>query len=305
VEQPTDVTLPFLSYGIFRPRQLAFFQLAELVADLRDPIAVSGRLLVRDGLPIVELDPSRSSSVDGALLHFQPELLEAAYKRISGMEPDAQYRWDTVQLDEVGMANILVARRASHGSHEWDFDSHDEWDGWRDPLFTDALEVVEETLSSSDFHPDDLRPTFRLQMAYLLLWSSIERYLSLRYHLGPKNENSRVSTSGLINKLAEEPAFVKGLSLTVTEPRRIYRADDPGKHVDLDVESPKKSVWFYYQIRSNITHRGKGVVRDHRILASALPQLLSIFRMVLAEAEAEAKKLADSLSQHKAPPPGV
>jgi hypothetical protein len=298
VEPPTDLTLPFLAYGIFRPRQLAFFRLAELVADLSDPIAVPGRLLVRDGLPIVELDHSGSSSVSGALIEFKPLRRESAYERISEMEPDAQYRWDTVQLNRVGMANILVARRASDGSHEWDFDSHDEWDGWRDPLFNDALEVVNETISlSSGFNPGDLRPTFRLQMAYLLLWSSIERYLALRYHLGPKTKDSRVSTSGIINNLAQEPAFAEGLKLTVTETERLYRADDPGKHVDLDPERPRKSVWFYYQIRSNITHRGKGVVQDHRILASALPQLLAIFRIVLAGAETEATTLAELFAQ--------
>jgi hypothetical protein len=55
MKPPAGVTLPFLSYGIFRPGQLAFFQLADLVSDISDPVEFPGRLLVRDGLPIVEL----------------------------------------------------------------------------------------------------------------------------------------------------------------------------------------------------------------------------------------------------------
>jgi hypothetical protein len=294
MELPVDVTLPFLAYGIFRPDQIAFFQLADLVADIVDPVPVPGRFLVRDGLPIIDSTAPGVSDVDGSLMHFRPRSEILAYERISDMEPDAQYRWDTVGLD-VGLANILVARQPSRGSDTWDFESHEAWDGWRDPVFTEALEVVEEMLRSSrDFNPGDLRPTFRLQMAYLLLWSSIERYLSLRYHLGPKNDSSRLTTSGLVRKLSEEVAFTDALRRLVTRTDRIYRADNPDAGEVLDPTNPKKSLGYYYQVRSNITHRGKGVVRDHRTLVKALRELLSIFQAVLGEAKAEAERLAAS-----------
>lgn len=294
MKQPADTSLPFLAYGIFRPGQLAFFQLADLVADLVDPVAVRGRLLVRDGLPLVELTSGDFSAIDGALLSFRSGAEVLAYERISDMEPDQQYVWDTVVL-EAGEANILTARRPGRGSDDWEFQDHEDWDGWRDPVFTDALEVVDETLRAyQDFDPGHMRPTFQLQMAYLLLWSSIERYLSLRYHLGSKQEGSRVTTYGLVRKLADEPAFAGALDRYVTRTVRIYRADDPGRHVDLEPSDPKKSLGYYYQVRSNITHRGKGVVRDHRTLAAALPELLSVFRAVLADAKVEAERLAAS-----------
>ena len=203
------------------------------------------------------------------------------------MEPDAQYKWATVTLDS-GAANLLVTvnRRTEA---RLGYESHEEWNGWRDPLFTDALDVVEETLADwKDFNPGDMRPTFRLEMAYMLLWSSIERYLALRYHLGPKNENSRVSVRGLVLKLAEEPAFTNSLTHVVTRTHRIYRADDPDGHEDLNPVDPKKSVDYYYQVRSNITHRGKGVMRDHETLVNSLTELLAIFRDVLGAAKQDA-----------------
>lgn len=49
-----------------------------------------------------------------------------------------------------------------------------------------------------------------------------------------------------------------------------------------------------YQVRSNIAHRGKGVVHDHDTLAHALDELLPIFRTVLDEAKTEAERLAAS-----------
>jgi hypothetical protein len=53
----------------------------------------------------------------------------------------------------------------------------------------------------------------------------------------------------------------------------------------LDPESPEKAVDYYYQVRSNITHRGKGVGRDYNLLRDSLAELLPIFREVLREAE--------------------
>ncbi len=295
MKQPTDTSRPFLAYGIFRPGQLAFFQLADLVRDRIDSVAIPGRLLVRDGLPLVELGSPNTATIAGALLRFRPGAEGLAYERIAEMEPDEQYRWDTIDLD-VGEVNILVARSPQRGSESWEFQDHEDWDGWRDPVFTDALAVVEETLlASPDFDPGDMRPTFRLQMAYLLLWSSIERYLSLRYHFGAKQEGSRVTTYGLVRKLANEAAFARSLEHHVTRTDRIFRADDPGHYEDLDPADPKKSLGYYYQVRSNITHRGKSAVRDHRRLSATLSELLLVFRAVLADAKAEAEQLAAAL----------
>ena len=52
------------------------------------------------------------------------------------------------------------------------------WNGWDDPLFTSALDVVKETLHSQTQFDWDLKPLFRLQMAYLLLWSG---YRAIRF----------------------------------------------------------------------------------------------------------------------------
>lgn len=276
MERPPNINRPFFAYGLFRPGQLAFFQLREFVSKVTDPAQVAGNLLLRDGLPIIDPEEKRCST-KGALLTFRPEQAAEAYDRISKMEPDKHYRWHEDEVDGVS-ANVLVGRSPGKGSVPCD---DAEWNGWNDPLFTAALDVVEETLKSQNFDWD-LKPLFRLQMAYLLLWSSIERYVSLRYHLADKVMEK-------VGQLACEQAFVKGLSQHAKERREVYRADRPDQREVLDPKSPQKALAYYYQVRSNITHRGKGVVRDYDLLEKSLAELLPIFRKVLKAAKRDAR----------------
>ncbi len=155
--------------------------------------------------------------------------------------------------------------------------AEEEWDGKRDPLFTAALDVVEETLRTNREFAWDLKPLFRLQMAYLLLWSAIERYVSLRYHLG-----ERVNQK--VNHLASENVFTEALAEARPLKREVVRSHKPEEKAVLDWENPKKALDYYYQVRSNITHRGKAVVEDHDRLLKSLDELLPIFQKVLNSA---------------------
>lgn len=280
MEQPKDVKLPFFAYGVFKPGQLAFFQIKEFVIKA-ECARIKGTILLRDGLPILDIS-QREIAAEGSIIWFSPEHCEKAYKMISKMEPDNQYRWDKKNCNNQ-QVNVLIGRSPNKGT-TCD-DNPIQWDGWEDPLFTVALEVVEDTLNddknNSEFTLVDLRPLFRLQMAYSLLWSSIERYTSLRYHLGD-------DVTEKINNLASEQAFASSLKKNVEENREIYRADRPGDKEILDPDNPKKSINYYYQIRSNIAHRGKAAKKDYDTLQKSLNELLSIFRDVLKAAEQDA-----------------
>lgn len=269
MERPTRPDLPFFAYGLFRPGQLAFFQLRALTSRV-EPAHIAGSLLLRDGLPILDLNPL--GQVNGALLSFFPLRAAEAYDRILAIDPGKHYCWHECEVDGKS-ANVLVGRHPAKGSVPCD----EEWNGWMDPLFTAALDVVEETHKSQKFDWD-LRPLFRLQMAYLLLWSSIERYVSLRYHLGEK-------ATLKVQKLAQESAFAQSLMRHVKSSRKVHRADRPNDDEELDPKSPTKAISYYYQVRSNITHRGKGVVQDYELLEKSLEELLPIFREVLKAAE--------------------
>jgi hypothetical protein len=276
MERPADIGLPFFAYGLFRPGQLAYFQLRELVDTVTHPAEIKGRLLLRDGLPII--DPEDRGLTRGALLTL-PGREGEAYDQISKMEPDNHYRWGKGQVNRK-FANVLFGKHPKKGSARCD---EGEWNGWSDPLFTEALEVVEETLKNPG--PDgQIKRLFRLQMAYLLLWSSIERYVSLRYHLGGEVIKK-------IEQLADEPAFAESLLLRiqVTEPTKVHRADRPDDKEVLDPSNPKNSLLYFYQLQCNLTHRGKASFDDYAKIGNGLAQLLPIFRDVLKAAESDAK----------------
>lgn len=276
MDNPHNISLPFFAYGIFKPGQLGYLRLRDLVAETKPGCEIKGELLIRDGLPIINQKPRHSGTCIGTILTFKPEAVEAAYRRIAEIEPDKHYYWDVASVQDTDV-NVLFGRSPTKGSIPFE---DEEWDGRSDPLFTAALEVIDETLQANAVFEWDLKPLFRLQMAYLLLWSAIERYVSLRYHLGDK-------VMPKINALAGELAFAEALKRFVAEDRIVFRADQPDKKVLLDPSNPKKSLEYYYQIRSNITHRGKGVVRDYERINASLKELLKIFRYTLNNAFAE------------------
>jgi hypothetical protein len=113
-------------------------------------------------------------------------------------------------------------------------------------------------------------------MAYLLLWSAIERFATFRYHLGDKPWHK-------VQQLADEPSFREAVRELVATGAQVQRADHPSRTVHLNPEKPESIVAYFYQLRSNIAHRGKGIPHDFDRLHVALGQLLAIFRHVVAQ----------------------
>lgn len=275
---PKELTLPFFTYGLFRPGQIGYRELRPLVEHYEENLVVKGKLLERDGLPIFK---SGDGEVTGVLIYFKKESEEDAYKIIIGIEPDKLYRWDVtdaIKGDQILKVNLLVGKRPSRGSNSLEA----VWDGRQELLFLSALEVVRETLEQNRDFEWNLKPLFRLQMAYMLLWGAIERFASFKYHLGDK-------ATMKVFKLAEDPVFASALCEIVSESRKVFRSDDPECDEKLDPNQPEKALKYYYQVRSNIIHRGKAAVGDHDILVKSLGELSEIFRRILA-AEFELEK---------------
>jgi len=113
-------------------------------------------------------------------------------------------------------------------------------------------------------------------MAYTLLWSAIERYAGLKYHLG-RNVNEKVF------HIANENVFIDSLKKNVKSIRKIFSVTDLKKYT-LDSNNPKGSLKYYYQVRSNVVHRGKAVTHDFDTVKSSLEELLAIFKDLLNEA---------------------
>lgn len=277
---PECPDLPYFAYGLFKPGELAYGQLEPLVDGNPAEAAVSGALYVRDGLPL--LQPGRLDRVRGALLRFREGKAEEAYARISGFEPRKHYRWDAVTLEGTGeTANALLGRSPKKASI---LVEEGVWTGRQDPVLTRGLSVVREVadahgggkFSSAPPATFDWPRLFRLQMAYLFLWTIIERFASLAY--GPTLEPMEK-----VGELGNDPSFQRALSRVVTKGKRVYDSRSPNSHADLDPGRGHSSAKYYYYVRSNLSHRGKGAWSDGEIVRRSLLELHAIVGLVLEE----------------------
>ena len=279
--------LLFFAYGLFKPGQLAYKQIAELVVDYEPMATVKGVFYERDGLPLLKTDAY--NTVKGALLTFHTGQAQEAYKRINSIEPESQYSWVDIEVsipNGVVKARVLLGVSPNKGSVRPDYDS---WDGKTDPLFTTALEVIEQLVHENKDFMWDLKNLFRLEMGYLLLWSAIERFVSFRYPLQSSEiDPKRRSIERQVEMISKEPSFKSALKEVVKEEsRNIFRADQNFasrvRTIKLNPDNPLMSIRYYYQLRCNIAHRGKGLPHDHERLISSLEELIYIFREVLDE----------------------
>jgi hypothetical protein len=268
---PENPELPLLEYGLFKPGQPAWFQIREFVQDVVDATDMDGLLRLREGIPI--LDTAADGVVWGSLITFRDGEGTLAYQRIASLEPERQFRWQ-----KNGQCNVLAGRSPTKDSLLLD---EQEWDCWRDPCFSEALEVVAEMAGRPEAQWD-FREFFRIQMAYLLLWSSIERLASFRHGFGG-------DITRKIRKLAEEPLFAAALRTHAGECRTLHRADDPTEKTMLDRGSPGKAIAYYYQVRCNVAHRGKSMMSDLRHVRLSLMELHEIFTRFIREAELDAQ----------------
>jgi hypothetical protein len=275
MELPKNPNLPFFAYGIFKKGELAFLSIMDLVKDVK-LASVKGELRLRDGLPILNLKDQ--AQVEGSLIYFKDNHSVEAYEIINGLEPDKQYIWMETEPKQNIKCNYLVGKSPMKGSVEDQYG----WDGKNDPLFTDALKVIRKTLDDNRGRDEDIESMFKLQMAYLLLWSAIERYASLRYRLGSDawQKIKRIAQEDIFKKLLHE-----NVEMDVEQYRQVQRADDPTEDYKLNPNKPKESLLYYYQVRNNISHRGKGAkIKDHPIVEKSLHELLNIFEGILCNA---------------------
>lgn len=282
MEFPENVQLPFFAYGAFRPGELAYLRIKPFVERVDNHAVVGGQLWIRDGLLL--LDTSRDGEVDGSLIHFTGPSSGRGYFSIIELEPDRQYRWETADVRSPQgelRTNVLAGIDIPNGCVRPDgrLSVRD------DPLFKEAFEVIDDSLArfSEKHQSGETNPNFgnflRLQMAYMLLWTSIERYASLRYTLGD-------NVMQKILQLSSDLFFADALSQTVDRTDTLYATNDPSKSKakKLNKSNPKKSLEYYYQVRCNITHRGKAAFDDFDRLKNALNELGSIFKQTFENA---------------------
>ncbi|SBT40340.1 hypothetical protein [Micromonospora narathiwatensis] len=280
---PQDRDLPLFVYGSLKPGELAFGLIEPFVNGTR-PIeaTVAGLIRLRDGLPL--FDPSATGRVRGFLLFFSASKADEAWNIVADFEPGTQYSWETTEaVTEDGrsvMANVLAGAKLQHGVSG---DPVPEWSAGHDPVLGEGLaearrlvlEAAPQGVRAQPDGPEFWRQFFRLQASYLLLWSVVERYTALRY--GPALE-----PGPRVRRLGDDPAFQAALKTVGAKHGSVVDSRDPTDTIKLRPDGTG-GARYYYQVRSNLSHRGKGAFRDARLVLKAVVELHDAMLVLLAQ----------------------
>lgn len=286
MDLPQALELPFFVYGALKPGMPAFEQLRPLVEVPFQSIEAKDCILyVRDGLPL--LKRTAGYSVHGFLLRWLPGKGTDAYDVVCKFEPRKHYEWSEVTLQSGIQANTLIIRYPDKGNPQ-----PLEYSSWRlsnDPAFGPGLDAVEDMLKEVDLMPTgdfdkNWQRFFRSQMAYLLLWSILERLSAFCFGPG-QDPMQRIKR---LHKL-------RGMSEAVKD--HVHRSDcvsdsrNPDSTYRLDGTNAKGSFNYYYQVRSNLSHRGKAMFSEFEKVQSSLKELLAITRQYLVRLQEQEKQL--------------
>lgn len=269
---PSNNSLPLFVYGALKPGMPAFARLCPYVDGQPRKTKVAGELFVRDGLPLLFLN--NHENVDGFLLSWKSSQEEIAYQLLCDFEPDKHYEWKEVTTTSGEHVNLLVAKYQSKGNPQPLFSQN--WKLTDDPAFGEGLTVVRkslEDLKSNDSWSEWER-FFKAQMAYLLLWSILERLSALCFGAS-KEPHHRV------NLLHELSGMTELVSKYVKRKDSVSDSRNPNNIYKLDADNPKKCFQYYYQIRCNLSHRGKAVQNEVEKVQLSLEELLTITEQYL------------------------
>jgi hypothetical protein len=265
-----NTSLPFFAYGIFRPGEIPFLSIKQYI-DKIVKTTTNGSLVLRDGL--VLLENSSDGEVEGYLLHFKNNMFEEAYKKINDLEPLDYYKWQT---NETGTFNFLIGIKLNKGVS--DFHNNTTWN---DPFIEDGVSYLENlNLLENQESQLEFFNLFSFQMKYLFLWSIIERFCFFRYGFG-KRPNQSVSS------LANDLHFQEAINIYKPKPGRIIYSSRDINKIEIIENKYNTYVDYYYQIRSNIIHRGKAIEKDYKILKDAYEEMLKIYSHILIKTREE------------------
>lgn len=276
---PVDATKPLFVYGLLQPGELAHSVVEGYLAR-RCCATARGALWLRDGLPLFDL--GGHEEVQGHLLWFDGT--QDGWNAVRSFEPASQYKWSLVAVamegGEHGVANVLCGKKLHTGTAG---ECVAEWSARLDPVFVEGIDevrclVLDTAPEGVDVQPDRpelWRQFFRLQATYLLLWSIVERYTALRF--GPA-----LDPGERVGLLGEDASFLAAVVGSGAQPDVVVDSRNPDKKLPLRPDGSGAAKYFY-QVRSNLSHRGKGAFQDSRLVLKALVELHDTMRLLLAQ----------------------
>lgn len=294
---PQNTNLPFFAYGFFKPDELAYNQIRQYSEGQAEDAYAYGYFYEKDGVPILRLCDrnDRGYMVTGSIIKFTRWKQKKAYSVISAMEPPELYRWETIKVFQKGRkksVNILVysgdgATNGTIPGAERIEDRSFYWVCRDDPLMGAGMNYLRETYFQplAECHRGTRKPVpifsqgfwgkiFQMQMAYVFLWTILDRYKSLKYGLtiGIAKGNEKLASDHYWQDAVQQ---IEDTLQT-----------DPLDLITKGINSLKNDfedtlMDRFYSIRCNAVHRGKAVNNDEGILIQTFLLLYPIVSYII------------------------
>ena len=286
---------PYFVYGTLKPAEIAHYQIEKFIERLLPATLDNYALFVRDGAPVIF--KSKNWKVDGFLVWPYETQYNDFELQVNSYEGERLYSLHKI---EVSCQSKKIECLTHIGKNQGK--SHAEplfkpWSSKDDPIFSQAFphlfaEIKKTINSESTAGPEisDWKYYNDITSKYLLLVTIIERLAFLycgESFTTPEEKNGKVYYNDRIMKrittLGKSEQFLhtyENLSNRgILHHIEVYDSRDANK--SLSTKRPKEALDAWYQVRSNLQHRGKSAWKDVKIVQDSLISLANIISDLL------------------------
>lgn len=284
-----NMELPFLAYGFFKPRQLAYHLIKGYVFNKPKGVTINYNLNHINGMPILEHNLYEDIwQVDAYIIEFKHGKEPKAYETIGLTKNKLVYKWDVISIGGMDVNVLMNASDKSFPIYTYKWQNYD----WRkDPIYKNTLAYLDINIAKlkKEFNKDsdevnNFMRFIEVQSLYRTLWSALNRFLTFRYgdylvwnvRKFAEEDFFKTSLEDNYNALSEQK-FYDSDKLDIDWYDTVYSSEDL-KDYELNPKKPICSALYYYTLRNNVVHAGKMMPQEVNMVLNALLGLTEIFR---------------------------
>jgi len=298
IEQNKDsqnIKRPYFVYGTLKPTEIAHFQIEKFIKRCLPATLDNYALFVRDGAPVIF--ECNNWKVDGYLVWPYETKYSEFELQVNSYEGERLYSLQeiivTCQSNKIEcLTHIGKNQGKSHAEP-----LRELWSSKDDPIFSEAFPhlfaEIKKLISSESYDGPEISNWNYyndITSKYLLLVTIIERLAFLycgESFTTPEEKNGkvyyndrimkRITTLGRSEQFLHTYANLSGRG--VLHHINVYDSRDANK--SLSTKKPKEAMDAWYQVRSNLQHRGKSAYKDVKIVQDSLVSLANIMSDLL------------------------
>lgn len=286
---------PYFVYGTLKPEEIAYHQIKKFIERYIPAILDNYALFVRDGVPVIF--ENKNWKVDGYVVWPYEAQYNEFESQVNSYEGERLYSLQTIEVSCQSKIIECLTHIGKNQGKSYSEPLFEPWSSKDDPIFSQAFphlfaEIKRTINAESTAGPEisDWNYYNDITSKYLLLVTVIERLAFLycgELFTTPEEKNGKVYYNDRIMKrittLGKSDQFLhtyenlsgRGLLHHIN----IYDSRDANK--SLSTKKPKEAMEAWYQVRSNLQHRGKSAWKDVKIVQDSLVSLANLMSDLL------------------------